>query len=165
MPSARSDERAGVSHVPGGAAYYRLAIREHTSLDLDPEEIHACIEEGIDIVEMTTPHSLHVEDGKLEGLIATRTEYRGDRDSSGRKIPHDVPDSEFEIPLDTLILAISQHSLFDFFDDETPDLTPRGYIVVDAVTFETSIPGVYAGGDDAADGPSSIVKAATVFKS
>jgi NADPH-dependent glutamate synthase beta subunit-like oxidoreductase len=154
MDCVRSAWRVGATDV---SLIYR---RSKDQMPADPEEIHACIEEGIDIVEMTTPHSLHVEDGKLEGLIATRTEYRGDRDSSGRKIPHDVPDSEFEIPLDTLILAISQHSLFDFFDDETPDLTPRGYIVVDAVTFETSIPGVYAGGDDAADGPSSIVKAA-----
>ncbi len=41
LPNARPDDRAGVMHVPGGEAYYRLAIREHTSLDLAPEEIHA----------------------------------------------------------------------------------------------------------------------------
>ncbi len=68
-----------------------------------------------------SPHALHIEDGKLAGLVCTKTEYRGDRDSSGRKIPHDVADSEFEVPLDTLILAISQHSVLDFFGDEVPD--------------------------------------------
>ena len=82
----------------------------------------------------------------------------------GRKVPHDVPDSEFEIPLDTLILAISQHSVLDFFGDEQPALTGRGYIDVDPFTFETSIPGIYAGGDVAGDGPSSIVKAASEGK-
>jgi putative selenate reductase len=87
-------------------------------------------------------------------------EYRGDRDASGRKIPHEVPDSEWEVPLDTLILAISQHSILDFFGDRMPELTDRGYIRVDPRTFESSLPGVYAGGDVAADGPSSIVKAA-----
>ncbi len=60
---------------------------------------------------------------RLAGLVCPRTEYRGDRDAAGRKIPHDVPDSEFEIPLDTLILAISQHSVLDFFGDEMPELT------------------------------------------
>lgn len=37
---ARPDERAGVMHVPGGKAFYRAKIREHTSLDLTPREIH-----------------------------------------------------------------------------------------------------------------------------
>jgi putative selenate reductase len=112
------------------------------------------------IEERANPAALHVVDGRLTGLVATRTEYTGERDASGRKIPRPVPDSEFEIPLDTLILAISQHSLLDFFGDDPPALTPRGYIDVDPVTFESSIPGVYAGGDVAAHGPSSIVKAA-----
>jgi putative selenate reductase len=92
--------------------------------------------------------------------VCTRTEYRGERDASGRKIPFEVPDSEFEIGLDTLILAISQHSVLDFFGDDPPRLTSKGYIDVDPQTFESSIPGLYAGGDVAATGPSSIVKAA-----
>ena len=154
MDCVRSAWRVGATDV---SLIYR---RSKDQMPADPEEIHACIEEGIDILEMTSPQSLNVVDDKLLGLIASKTEYRGDRDSSGRKIPHDVPDSEFEIPLDTLILAISQHSLLDFFGDDAPKLTSRGYLAVDPDSLETSIPGVYAGGDDAADGPSSIVKAA-----
>ena len=154
MDCVRSAWRVGATDV---SLIYR---RSKDQMPADPEEIHEVLEEGIEIVEMTSPHALHVEDGKLLGLIATKTEYRGDRDSSGRKIPHDVADSEFEIPLDTLILAISQHSLLDFFGDEAPALTSRGYIEVDPETYETSVPGIYAGGDVAADGPSSIVKAA-----
>ncbi|MFV1970461.1 MAG: FAD-dependent oxidoreductase, partial [Acidimicrobiia bacterium] len=154
MDCARSAWRVGATDV---SIIYRRTIDQ---MPADLEEVHACLEEGITIEELASPAALRVEDGKLAGLIATRTEYRGDRDSSGRKIPHDVPDSEFEIPLDTLILAISQHSLLDFFGDEPPALTSRGYIEVDPTTFESSIPGIYAGGDVAADGPSSIVRAA-----
>ena len=154
MDSVRSALRVGASEA---SLIYRRTIDQ---MPADPEEIHACKEEGIGILELSKPDALHIEDGKLAGLICSKTEYRGDRDSSGRKIPHDVPDSEFEIPLDTLILAISQHSVLDFFGDESPALTKRGYIEVDPFTFESSIPGVYAGGDVAADGPSSIVKAA-----
>jgi putative selenate reductase len=154
MDAVRSALRVGADEA---SLIYRRTIDQ---MPADPEEIHACREEGVGIVELAKPHALRIEDGKLAGLVCTRTEYRGDRDSSGRKIPHDVPDSEFEIPLDTLILAISQHSVLDFFGDEMPELTNRGYIDVDPFTFESSIPGVYAGGDVAADGPSSIVKAA-----
>ena len=50
--------------------------------------------------------------------------------------------------------------MLDFFGDRVPDLTPGGFIAVDPVTFETSVPGVYAGGDVADGGPASIVKAA-----
>jgi len=154
MDCARSAWRVGATDV---SIIYRRTIDQ---MPADLEEVHACQEEGITIEELASPSGLHVEDGKLAGLLATRTEYKGDRDASGRKIPHDVPDSEFEIPLDTLILAISQHSLLDFFGDVAPTVTSRGYIEVDPDTFESSIPGVYAGGDVAADGPSSIVKAA-----
>ncbi len=154
MDAVRSARRVGASEA---SLIYRRTIDQ---MPADPEEIHACQEEGINIVELAKPSSLIIEDGKLTGLVCTRTEYRGDRDASGRKIPHDVPDSEFEIPLDTLILAISQHSVLDFFGDEQPALTDRGYVEVDPFTLESSIPGVYAGGDVAADGPSSIVKAA-----
>ncbi len=154
MDCVRSARRVGAESA---ALIYRRTIDQ---MPADREEIRACVEEGIEIIELAKPHAIHVEDGALAGLVCTKTEYRGDRDSSGRKIPHEVADSEFEIPLDTLILAISQHSMLDFFGDEVPDLTDRGYIAVDPDTFESSLDGIYAGGDVAADGPSSIVKAA-----
>jgi NADPH-dependent glutamate synthase beta subunit-like oxidoreductase len=154
MDCVRSALRVGAEDV---SLIYRRTIDQ---MPADREEIHASVEEGVDIVELAAPHALHIEDGALAGLICTRTEYRGDRDASGRKIPHHVDGSEFEIPLDTLILAISQHSILDFFGDEPPVLTARGYIEVDPVSFESSITGIYAGGDVANDGPSSIVKAA-----
>jgi putative selenate reductase len=154
MDCVRSARRVGASHV---SLIYRRTVDQ---MPADPEEIHACREEGIEIVEMAGPASLRTENGSLAALVCTRTEYRGDRDASGRKIPHHVEGSEFEVELDTLILAISQHSVLDFFGDHPPELTRQGYIRVDPETFETSIPGVYAGGDVADHGPSSIVKAA-----
>ena len=112
MDTVRSALRVGAEEV------YLIYRRTIDQMPADPEEIHAIREEGIHIVELSNPAALHVEDGKLAGLVCTKTEYRGDRDDSGRKIPFDVPDSEFEIPLDTLILAISQHSVLDFFGDD-----------------------------------------------
>ncbi len=154
MDCVRSAWRVGATET---SLIYRRTIDQ---MPADREEIHESLAEGVKIIELANPSAIHAENGKLKGLICTKTEYRGDRDSSGRKIPFDVPDSEFEIEVDTLILAISQYSLLDFFGDQGPELTGRGYISVNPDTYETSIASVYAGGDVAAGGPSSIVKAA-----
>jgi len=154
MDCVRSAWRVGATET---SLIYRRTIDQ---MPADREEIHESIAEGVNIIELANPHAIHAENGKLKGLVCTKTEYRGDRDASGRKIPFDVPDSQFEVELDTLILAISQYSLLDFFGDQEPELNQRGYLVVDPVTFETTLSGVYAGGDVAADGPSSIVEAA-----
>ena len=154
MDCARTARRLGASSVQ---LVYRRTVDQ---MPADPEEVHALREEGIEIVELARPVGLHVEDGRLAGLVCRRTAYRGDRDAAGRKVPHDVPGSDFDLPLDTLVLAISQHPVLDLFRDRAPDLTPGGFIDVDPATFETSIPGVYAGGDVAGHGPASIVKAA-----
>ena len=154
MDCVRSAIRVGGEDV---SLIYRRTIDQ---MPADREEIYASIEEGINIMELVRPAALNIQDGKLAGIVLSRTEYRGDRDDSGRKIPYDVDDSEFEIPIDTLILAISQHAVLDFFGDDVPELTRSGYLQTDPITFETSIPGVHAGGDVAAHGPSSIVVAA-----
>ncbi len=103
---------------------------------------------------------LHVEGGRLAGLVVRRTAYDGTRDASGRKVPGDVPGSDAELPLDTLILAISQSPVLDLFGDRVPALTDSGFVATDPETLATSIPGVWAGGDVAAHGPASIVRAA-----
>ena len=154
MDCVRSALRVGASAV---SLIYRRTIDQ---MPADPEEIRAIQEEGVEIVELARPEALHVEGGRLAGLVCTRTEYRGARDAAGRKIPFDVPGSAFEIGLDTLILAIGQHAVLDLFGARPPALTTSGFIAVDPETLETSIPGVYAGGDVAGDGPASVVRAA-----
>jgi putative selenate reductase len=84
---------------------YRRTIDQ---MPADREEITHLLDEGIDVLELCKPQRLIISDGKLQALECRRMTYKGDRDASGRKIPHEVPDSGFEVPLDTLILAISQ---------------------------------------------------------
>ncbi|MEE4292799.1 MAG: FAD-dependent oxidoreductase [Xanthomonadales bacterium] len=144
----------------GGATVSVIYRRSIDQMPADREEVACLLEEGIEVVEMAKPQRLLLREGRLAGMVCRRMEYRGDRDPSGRKVPHEVPGSDFEIPLDTLILAISQHAVLDFFDGEAVALNERGYIAADPRTFETSVPGVYAGGDVVNDGPSSIVEAA-----
>lgn len=154
MDCARTAWRLSKSRV---SVIYRRSIDQ---MPADREEITLLAEEGIEVVEMAKPQALLIEDGSLHGLQCRRMEFRGQRDASGRKIPFEVPGSDFDIPLDTLILAISQHAILDFFDEEPIAVNQWGYIEVNSQTFETSVPGVYAGGDVVNDGPSSIVEAA-----
>lgn len=154
MDCARTARRSGASSV---ALLYRRTVDQ---MPADPEEVHAVRAEGIEIVELARPVGLRVEGGRLAGVTCRRTAYRDDRDAAGRKVPHDVPGTEFEIGVDTLVVAVSQHPVLDLFGAVLPELTPAGYLAVDPVTCETSIRGVYAGGDVAADGPASIVRAA-----
>jgi len=140
---------------------YRRTIDQ---MPADREEITHLLAEGIEVLELCKPQRLVIADGELQGLECRRMFYKGDRDASGRKIPHELADSDFEVPLDTLILAISQHAVLDFFDDEPIAVNKWGYIEADAVTFETSVADVYAGGDVVNDGPASIVKAVAAGK-
>ncbi len=154
MDCARTAWRLSDSRV---SVIYRRTIDQ---MPADREEVALLAEEGIEVVELAKPQQLLVEDGKLRGLLCRSMEFRDERDASGRKIPFEVPGSEFEIPVDTLILAISQHAILDFFDEEPIAVNQWGYIKTDPESFETSVAGVYAGGDVVNDGPSSIVEAA-----
>lgn len=140
---------------------YRRTIDQ---MPADREEVTQLLEEGIDVLELAAPRCLLTEDGALTGLRCARMSLSDDLDTSGRRIPVEIPDSEFDIELDTLILAISQQPMLDFLEGVPVELTSDGYIKTDPETFETSVPGVYAGGDVANDGPATIVKAAAAGK-
>ena len=154
MDCARSAKRVGADTV---RVIYRRTIDE---MPADREEIHELHEEGVEIVELARPVALRVAEGRLQALVCRRTAYSGARDATGRKVAEDVPASEFDIELDTLVLAISQAPVLDLFGQDQPELTRDGCLVTDPGTLATSLPGVYAAGDVAAHGPASIVRAA-----
>ena len=153
MDCARTARRLGAEVT----IVYRRTIDQ---MPADREEVRAMLEEGVAVEELSLPVRLRVEDGHLAGVVCTRMEYRGERDAGGRKVPVAVEGSEYEMPFDTLLLAVSQHAVLGFFDGPQPELTRGGYLACDPETLETSLPGVYAAGDVAAHGPASIVRAA-----
>ena len=134
---------------------YRRTARE---MPAQKEEVRELLEEGIELIELTAPRSVVVRGGKMIALRCVRMTL-GEPDESGRRRPVEVRDSEFEMPLDQLIVAIGQRADFDFLGDEAVKLNRGGYIEVNPVTMETSAPGVFAGGDAVLGGPETIVKA------
>jgi putative selenate reductase len=153
MDCARTARRLGAEVT----ILYRRTIDQ---MPADREEVRAMLEEGVAVAELTLPVRLREADGHLAGVVCTRMEYRGQRDTGGRKVPVAVEGSEHEMAFDTLLLAVSQHAVYGFFDTAQPALTRGGYLACDPETLETSLPGVYAAGDVAAHGPASIVRAA-----
>jgi putative selenate reductase len=153
MDCARTARRLGAEVT----VLYRRTIGQ---MPADREEVQALLEEGIAVEELAAPVRLGVEGGSLRGITCTRMEHAGERDASGRKGVRPVPGSEFDMPFDTMLTAISQHPVLDFFDFGLPRLTEQGCLATDPETLQTSLEGVYAAGDASGHGPASIVVAA-----
>lgn len=73
----------------------------------------------------------------------------GEADESGRRALNKVDKSDYDIPVDAIIIAIGQDVDFGLIDTATDNklAKERNKITVNEVTFETNIPGVFAGGD------------------
>ncbi|MBE9552081.1 MAG: FAD-dependent oxidoreductase, partial [Proteobacteria bacterium] len=123
--------------------------RTREEMPADPEEVQAAIEEGIKLNELTQPECMLVEDGRLTSNMCYKMEL-GKKDASGRPRPIKVEGSEFKLEVDTVITAIGQRVVLDFL--------PGGELIVDRVSMETQLEGLFAGGD-AIRGASSLVNA------
>jgi glutamate synthase (NADPH/NADH) small chain len=116
------------------------------------EEVANALEEGIELRELTIPvRMLGDERGAVRAVECRRAEL-GEPDASGRRRPVPVLNSEFEVAADTVVVAVSQ-SPNPLLPKTEPRLERRsdGRLVVDPETMQTSIPGVFAGGDIAND--------------
>ncbi|MCX5759188.1 MAG: NAD(P)-binding protein [Candidatus Hydrogenedentes bacterium] len=151
IDAARTAVRLGAKKV---TILYR---RTREEMPADALEIDAALAEGIDIQYLAAPIRAVTENRALTTLRCKRMEL-GEPDESGRRRPVPIEGSEFVIPLDTLIPAVSQsvdRKLATAFGLEQ---TRWGMIAADDVTMATSKAGVFAGGDVVA-GPSSVIDA------
>lgn len=154
MDCARTAWRLGADDV---RVVYR---RTRAEMPAQYEERRGLEEEGIHVIELRAPVAVLLgADGRVSALRCAKMKL-GDPDATGRRRPVAIPGETEDIPADAIIVAISQQAALDFFDAEYPDRTPAGYLKVHPETMETSLPGIYAGGDAVGDGPATIVKAA-----
>lgn len=119
---------------------YRRTQKEMTAY---PHEFEFAKKEGIEFRFLTQPVEVLVQDGKVTGLRCVRMQL-GAPDATGRPAPVPVPGSEFVLPCDQVVKAIGQEkpAVAKLLDLETE----KGFIKVDQ-DYQTSLPGVYAGGD------------------
>jgi glutamate synthase (NADPH/NADH) small chain len=128
------------------------------------EEYHHAIEEGVKFHWLTNPlEILGNSEGWATGLKCQKMAL-GERDASGRARPVPIPGSEFEIPLDNVILAIGT-TPNPLLTRTTPGLltNKKGCLVADETTGLTSRALVFAGGD-AVTGAATVILAAGAGK-
>jgi NADPH-dependent glutamate synthase beta subunit-like oxidoreductase len=110
--------------------------------------------ESVEIVINRSPKSFVLEQGRLRGMMFDVVEY--DTDAAGRITAERIVGEEF-FPADDVILAIGQENAFPWVERDLGIEFDRWDIPrVDAVTFESTRPGVFFGGD-AAFGPKNII--------
>ena len=151
MDAARSALRLGADSV---SVVYRRGMEE---LPARLEEVHHALEEGISFNTLCAPIAILGENGWVRGLRCLKMEL-GEPDASGRRSPVEVPGSEFDIAVDTVIMAIGT--------DPNPllprntkglETDSRGRIVADANGL-TRRGRVWAGGD-AVTGAATVILA------
>ena len=142
MDSVRTALRLGAENA------YIIYRRSEVELPARAEEVHHAKEEGVQFKLLTNPiEYIGDENGWVKRMVCNRMEL-GEPDESGRRRPVVVENSEFSIDVDTVVVAIGT-----FANPVIPMTTPGletnrwGNIVTQGESGETSIQGVYAGGD------------------
>jgi len=118
--------------------FYRRSREEMPAFE---EEIHAGLEEGIKLETLVTPVAVGQKDGRLTSMTFLRNEL-GEPDASGRRRPVPVKGSEFEAPLDTLVVSISEEPETAGMDGVT--LSKWGSVDVKEESLATNMKGGFA---------------------
>ncbi len=156
MDAARVAVRIGFKEV------YIVYRRTENELPARLEEIRHAKEEGVIFKFLHAPKEIYNKDGYVNGMQFEIMEL-GEPDESGRRKP--VPTGKtVDLDVDTVIVAlgtgpnptIQASMLKDHMNLET---NPKGYIIINGDTGETSVPGIYAGGDVAPTGSSTAINA------
>lgn len=154
MDAVRTSLRLGADN---GYIVYR---RSEAEMPARAEEIHHAIEEGVQFHMLTNPVKfIGDEEGKVKAMECIKMQL-GEPDSSGRRRPLPIPDSNFVLDVDLVVVAIGNSSN-PLIQSTTPGLDTNkwGNILADDETMLTSRKGVYAGGDIVTGGATVILAA------
>ena len=153
MDAARCAKRLGAENV------YIVYRRDMEEMPARKEEVHHAMEEGIIFKNLNNPVKiLGDENGRVRAMECIEMEL-GEPDASGRRKPIAKEGSNFELPVDTVIMSIGT-SPNPLIRSTTPglDTNKRGCLVVNEDTMQTTREGVYAGGD-AVTGAATVILA------
>lgn len=153
MDAARCAKRLGAENV---YIVYRRGMEE---IPARKEEVHHAMEEGIIFKTLNNPVKiLGDENGRVRAMECIEMEL-GEPDASGRRRPIAKEGSNFELPVDTVIMSIGT-TPNPLIRSTTPglDTNKRGCLIVNEDTMQTTREGVYAGGD-AVTGAATVILA------
>ena len=150
IDAVRTAVRLGAENV---TLIYR---RTESEMPAEKDEIKDAKEEGVNFKFLVAPLNVVAENGKVKGIKLQKMEL-GEPDSSGRRSPVAIEGETEILYCDTIISAIGQQVVSD--DVKGLELTKRGTILADEVSFKTSVDGVFAAGDVINKGPDIAVRA------
>lgn len=152
VDAARVAKRLGAKEV---SIIYRRNMEDMPAL---PAEIEEAKKEGIKIHTLLQPKKIKEQYGSVTGIECIRLEP-GEFDSSARRKPVPVAESNFTLNIDMVITALGLfQDTEDLIIDEEISLGNGKMIEVNKDTLMTSVPGVFAGGD-CVRGPSLVIQA------
>ena len=143
IDAANAAKRLGAEEV---GLIYRRSEREMPAFQFEFENSKL---EGVRFYFQTQPVAVHRDssDARRAGSLECARVELGAADESGRRKPHIVDGSNFEIPCDMVILATGQSRFLNFLNRVRSIQLRDGNVVVNPETGATSNPRYFAGGD------------------
>ncbi|MBN1182808.1 MAG: NADPH-dependent glutamate synthase [Bacteroidales bacterium] len=142
MDAVRTSKRLGAER---SMIIYRRSIEE---MPARVEEIKHAQEEGIEFMNLNNPVEYFADSkGRVNKMRIQRMEL-GEPDSSGRRRPVPIEGSEYDIEVDTVVVAVgvSPNPLIPSCLPQL-EMSKWGTIIVNKETMQSSIPDIFAGGD------------------
>ncbi|TFG85935.1 MAG: FAD-dependent oxidoreductase, partial [Hyphomicrobiales bacterium] len=140
----------------GAARVRMMCLEKRDEMPAAPEEIHDALSEGVVIQNALGPKRFVVEAGRLAGVetIQCTSVFNAE----GKFAPQFKARSEKVLAADKVFVAIGQESLTAHLAEEGIELNRNKTIRVNPTTLETSVEGIFAGGESVL-GPAIIVEA------
>jgi NADPH-dependent glutamate synthase beta subunit-like oxidoreductase len=149
MDCCRTSRRLGGEDV-------KVIVRSgYEEMKASPWEKEDAVHEDIPIINMRVPKAFTHETGRLTGVVFEVVEVQYDEKGRRKLVPSGAPDEHYEC--DDVLVAIGQENSFPWIErDIGMQFDEWDMPVVSETTFQSTIPGVFFGGD-AAFGPKNII--------
>ncbi|MFC2058251.1 FAD-dependent oxidoreductase [Chloroflexota bacterium] len=155
--SAIDSARAAIRKNKGKVSLLSWTVPEEVTAG--EEELKEALQEGVEIKYRTVPVQILGEGGKVTGIRCQKTRLTEQIMANGRHLPEPIPDTDFVIDADHVVVAIGQSPNAPQLGMEGLEIDgSTGVIRANPLTLATSIKGVFAGGD-CITGPNNVVEA------
>ncbi len=153
LDAARSALRSGARSV------HILYRRSRVEMPAQAEEVRAALEEGIHLHELVAPVQMLSSAGEVSAVRCQRM-VLSEPDEKGRRKPVPVLGTEFDIPVNVILIAIGEAPDPSFLPEGTSvGVAPWGGLLIHPETLATGAPGIFAAGD-VTYGPNTVIHAA-----
>jgi NADPH-dependent glutamate synthase beta subunit-like oxidoreductase len=151
MDCCRSSLRLGGADIK---VVVRSGFEEMKASSWEKED---AIREGVAILNYHVPKSFLHENGRLAGMLFEKV--AASKDASGRRVLSPTGEPDVRIDCDDVLIAVGQENAFPWIEsDSGVEFGRDGLPKLDPLTFQSSLPSVFFGGDSAF-GPKNIITA------